>query len=336
VLVTAHDAFGYFGRANGLTVRGIQGLSTDSEASLRELNALIDLIVERKVPAVFVESSVPRKAVEALVEGCGARGHAVTIGGELLSDAIGPAGTEQGTHVGMVVHDAELIARSLGGTVTSDPSCVAAGGRLDCVVRGSDDALYVRTLAGGAWSGWRRMGGRMSSAPDCVADAQGATQCFARGADAALWQVPVEAGAGGPRSLGGWIHGEASCATQADGLMQCFARGSDDALWRNAFDGVRWSGWRQERASGGLVQAPPRCVASSERNGVDCFVVTNDGTLRHRVRDGGGPDEGAWPWTVAATGLMPEAPGCIAQRGSVSCAARGVDRRVLHAGWTVD
>ena len=227
--------------------------------------------------------------------------------------------------------------RSLGGVVTSDPSCVAAGGRLDCVVRGTDDALHVRTLAGGAWSGWRRLGGRMSSAPDCVADAQGATQCFARGADAALWQVPVEAGAGGPRSLGGWIHGEASCATQADGLMQCFVRGSDDALWRNAFDGVRWSGWRQERASGGLVQAPPRCVASAERNGVDCFVVTNDGTLRHRVRDGGGPDEGAWPWTVAATGLAPEAPGCIAQRGSVSCAARGAaDRRVLHAGWTVD
>jgi manganese/zinc/iron transport system substrate-binding protein len=126
VLVTAHDAFGYFGRANGLTVRGIQGLSTDSEASLRELNALIDLIVERKVPAVFIESSVPRKAVEALVEGCGARGHAVAIGGELLSDAIGPAGTEQGTHVGMVVHDAELIARALGGTVPARPGALAA------------------------------------------------------------------------------------------------------------------------------------------------------------------------------------------------------------------
>jgi manganese/zinc/iron transport system substrate-binding protein len=126
VLVTAHDAFGYFGRAYGLEVHGIQGLSTDSEASLRELNALIDLIVARKVPAVFIESSVPRKAVEALVEGCGARGHAVTIGGELLSDAIGPAGTEQATHVGMVVHDAEVIARALGGTVPARPAALAA------------------------------------------------------------------------------------------------------------------------------------------------------------------------------------------------------------------
>jgi len=126
LLVTAHDAFGYFGRANGIAVRGIQGLSTDSEASLRELNALIDVIVERKVPAVFIESSVPRKAVEALVEGCSARGHAVTIGGELLSDAIGASGTEQGTHVGMVVHDAEVIARALGGSVPARPAALSA------------------------------------------------------------------------------------------------------------------------------------------------------------------------------------------------------------------
>lgn len=125
LLVTAHDAFGYFGRAYGLEVRGIQGLSTDSEASLRELNALNDLIVARKVPAVFIESSVPRKTVEALVEGCSARGHTVTIGGELLSDALGARGTEQGTHVGMVVHDAELIARALGGTVPARPAALA-------------------------------------------------------------------------------------------------------------------------------------------------------------------------------------------------------------------
>lgn len=126
VLVTAHDAFGYLGRAYGMEVHGIQGLSTDSEASLRELNALVDMIVGRKVPAVFIESSVPRKAVEALVEGCRARGHAVAVGGELLSDAMGPAGTEQGTHVGMVVFDAESIARALGGTVPPRPDAVQA------------------------------------------------------------------------------------------------------------------------------------------------------------------------------------------------------------------
>jgi len=227
--------------------------------------------------------------------------------------------------------------RSLGGSTSSDPSCVAGPlGRIDCVVRGPENALFSRTFAGGAWGGWRSLGGAFTSAPDCVLDAQGATQCFARGTDAALWQKALEPG-GSWRSLGGWIHGESSCATQADGLMRCFVRGSDDALWGNAFDGVRWSGWRQERASIGLVQAPPRCVASPERNGVDCFVVTRDGTLRHRVRDGGGPDDGAWPWTVAATGLAPEAPGCIAQRGTVSCTARvAADRRVVNESWTVD
>ncbi len=126
VLITAHDAFGYFGRTYGLEVHGIQGISTESEASLRELNALIDLIVSRKIPAVFVESSVPAKTVQALVEGCKGRGHAVSIGGELLSDACGPAGTEQGTHVGMVVYDASVIARALGGTPPERPAALQA------------------------------------------------------------------------------------------------------------------------------------------------------------------------------------------------------------------
>jgi len=113
LLVTAHDAFGYFGRAYGIEVRAIQGISTDSEASLRDIRALVDMLVERKVPAVFVESSVPRKTIEALVEGCKARGHDVRIGGELFSDSMGKAGTPQGTYVGMVRHNVETIARAL-------------------------------------------------------------------------------------------------------------------------------------------------------------------------------------------------------------------------------
>jgi len=228
--------------------------------------------------------------------------------------------------------------RSLGGVLTSDASCVAGPlGRIDCVVRGADDAMHARTLNAGAWGAWGPLGsGRTTSAPDCILDAQGVTQCFVRGTDATLWQFPVAPGTGGVRSLGGWIHGESSCATQRDGLTQCFVRGGDDALWVNAFNGIAWSGWRQETGSLGLVHAPPRCVASPERDGVDCFVVASDGTMRHRVRDGGGPQDGAWPWTVAGTGLAPEAPGCSAQRGSVQCAARRADRGVRQAGWSVD
>jgi manganese/zinc/iron transport system substrate-binding protein len=120
VLVTAHDAFGYMGRAYGLEVLAIQGLSTDSEASLRDINALVDTLVVRGIPAVFVESSVPPKTVQALIEGCRARGHRVELGGELHGDALGSPGTPAGDYVGMVVHNVETIARALGGTVPVD------------------------------------------------------------------------------------------------------------------------------------------------------------------------------------------------------------------------
>jgi manganese/zinc/iron transport system substrate-binding protein len=115
LMITAHDAFNYMGAAYGLEVKGIQGLSTESEAGLHDINALVDLLVERQVPAVFVESSVSDKNVKALVEGAAARGHKVKVGGELFSDAMGPAGTYEGTYVGMIDHNVTVIARALGG-----------------------------------------------------------------------------------------------------------------------------------------------------------------------------------------------------------------------------
>ena len=115
VLVTAHDAFQYLGRAYGLEVRGIQGLSTESEAGLSDLNELVDFLVERKIPAVFIESSVSPKNVQALIEGARARGHEVIVGGELYSDAMGQPGTPAGTYVGMIEHNMNTIAAALGG-----------------------------------------------------------------------------------------------------------------------------------------------------------------------------------------------------------------------------
>jgi len=114
VLVTAHDAFNYLGRAYGLDVRGIQGISTESEAGLKEIEGLVDLLVSRRVGAVFVESSVSDRNVKALVEGAAARGHKVVIGGELFSDALGAPGTYEGTYVGMMDHNVTTIARALG------------------------------------------------------------------------------------------------------------------------------------------------------------------------------------------------------------------------------
>lgn len=115
VLVTAHDAFNYMARAYGLEVRGIQGLSTESEAGVKDIEDLVTFLVERKIPAVFVESSVSDKNVKALIEGAAARGHRVLIGGELYSDAMGPAGTYRGTYIGMIDHNVTTITRALGG-----------------------------------------------------------------------------------------------------------------------------------------------------------------------------------------------------------------------------
>ena len=116
VLITAHDAFNYFGRAYGIEVRGIQGISTESEAGVADINKLVDYLVERKIPAIFVESSVSDKNIKALVEGSKSRGHAVRIGGQLFSDAMGKPGTYEGTYLGMLDHNITMVARALGGT----------------------------------------------------------------------------------------------------------------------------------------------------------------------------------------------------------------------------
>jgi manganese/zinc/iron transport system substrate-binding protein len=115
VLVTAHDAFNYFGRRYGFEVVGIQGLSTESEAGVRDIERLVDLLVSRQIPAVFVESTVSERNIRALIDGAGARGHAVTIGGSLFSDAMGAPGTYEGTYIGMIDHNVTTIARALGG-----------------------------------------------------------------------------------------------------------------------------------------------------------------------------------------------------------------------------
>ncbi|UWR84156.1 zinc ABC transporter substrate-binding protein [Phaeobacter inhibens] len=117
VLVTAHDAFGYFGRDFGFEVLGIQGISTQSEAGLNRIGELVDLLVERGVSAVFVESSVSDRSVRALIEGAAAQGHEVRIGGELFSDAMGADGSYEGTYVGMLDHNITTIAAALGAEV---------------------------------------------------------------------------------------------------------------------------------------------------------------------------------------------------------------------------
>lgn len=113
VLITSHDAFGYYGQAFGLEVHGLQGISTVSEFGIRDLQNLSRFIIDRKIRAVFVESSVSPKSIEALIENCRKMGHEVRIGGELFSDALGEAGTAEGTYTGMLKHNTRTIIEAL-------------------------------------------------------------------------------------------------------------------------------------------------------------------------------------------------------------------------------
>ena len=113
VLITAHDAFSYLGRRYGLEVRGLQGISTVSEAGARDVQELAEFIVQRRIRAIFVESSVPRRPIEAVVAAVRARGWSVVIGGQLFSDAAGNPGTPEGTYVGMMEHNIRTIVNGL-------------------------------------------------------------------------------------------------------------------------------------------------------------------------------------------------------------------------------
>lgn len=113
ILVTAHDAFNYYGRSFNFEVVGLQGLSTATEAGVQDVQRLTKFIIDNKIKAVFVESSVPRRTVEALQAAVKAQDHEVQIGGELFSDALGSAGTEEGTYIGMYKHNVNTIVNAL-------------------------------------------------------------------------------------------------------------------------------------------------------------------------------------------------------------------------------
>lgn len=114
-LITAHDAFGYFERAYGIQVKAAQGMSTESEAGVADINELVDFMVEKQIPALFVETTVADQNLKAVLEGAASKGQTVKIGGELFSDAMGKPGTYEGTYLGMIDHNATTITNALGG-----------------------------------------------------------------------------------------------------------------------------------------------------------------------------------------------------------------------------
>lgn len=126
ILVTAHDAFGYYARAYGLEVAGIQGVSTASEAAISDIRSTVDTVVARRVPAIFVESSVNGRTIQAVQQAAANRGVETRVGGQLYSDAMGEAGTAGGTYIGMIVHNTRAITQALGGTVPPLPAGLRA------------------------------------------------------------------------------------------------------------------------------------------------------------------------------------------------------------------
>jgi manganese/zinc/iron transport system substrate-binding protein len=113
ILVTAHDAFNYFGQAYDFEVVGLQGLSTATEAGVQDVQKMSDFIIENNIKAIFVESSVPRRTIEALQEAVLSKNHEVKIGGSLYSDALGNPGTEEGTYIGMFRYNVNTIVAAL-------------------------------------------------------------------------------------------------------------------------------------------------------------------------------------------------------------------------------
>nr|MCU0491270.1 zinc ABC transporter substrate-binding protein [Chloroflexaceae bacterium] len=115
VLITAHDAFGYFARAYGFEVEAVQGISTETEASAADIQTLVDAIVQRDVPAIFIESTISPRTIEAVQAGVKATGKDVQIGGSLYSDAMGEAGSGADTYIGMMRYNIDTLVKALAG-----------------------------------------------------------------------------------------------------------------------------------------------------------------------------------------------------------------------------
>lgn len=126
ILVTAHDAFAYYGRAYGIEVHGIQGVSTESEAGIADIRETADTVVGRQIPAVFIESTINPRTIEAVIAAAAGRGHAVALGPQLYSDAMGEAGSAAGTYIGMIHANTVAIVTALGGRPAPLPGALVA------------------------------------------------------------------------------------------------------------------------------------------------------------------------------------------------------------------
>ncbi|MBK9191191.1 MAG: zinc ABC transporter substrate-binding protein [Crocinitomicaceae bacterium] len=113
VLITSHDAFSYFGRKYGIEVKGIQGVSTLSEVGLKDISDMVEFIIQRNIPSIFVETSTSQKTAQSILDGCAAKNYTVQLAGPLYSDALGEPDTDAGTYTGMLRENVRMIVNSL-------------------------------------------------------------------------------------------------------------------------------------------------------------------------------------------------------------------------------
>jgi Repeat of unknown function (DUF346) len=172
----------------------------------------------------------------------------------------------------------------LGGSISSAPDAASpAPGRLDVFARGSDNALWTRTLAGGQWGGWQTLGGSLTSAPGAVAWSAKRLDVFVRGSDGGLWHRWRDGNAwSGWESLGGVLSSGPAATSWAEGRLDVFARGTDNALWHRWWAGAGWSSWESQ---GGSLAAEPGAVSWGPGR-IDVFARATDNQLSHRWWDG--------------------------------------------------
>jgi len=217
---------------------------------------------------------------------------------------------------------------SLGGGLTSAPAvCSWAPGRLDCFVRGGDNALWHKWFDNG-WSGWESLGGGLTSEPTAVSWSSGRIDVFVRGGDNAMWHKWYQNGWSGWESLGGGLTSAPAVSSWAAGRLDCFVRGGDNALWHKWYQNG-WSGW--ESLGGGLTSDPAAVSWSNGR--IDVFARGGDNALWHKWYQGG------WSGWESLGGGLTSGPGVSSWApGRLDCFVRGGDNALWHKwyqnGWS--
>jgi hypothetical protein len=216
---------------------------------------------------------------------------------------------------------------SLGGVLTSDPAVSSwAANRLDCFVRGTDNAMWHKWWNGSSWSGWENLGGVLTSAPAAVSWGPNRIDCFVRGTDNAMWHKWWNGSSwSGWENLGGVLTSDPAVCSWGPNRLDCFVRGTDNAMWHKWWNGSSWSGW--ENLGGVLTSAPD--AVSWGPNRIDCFVRGTDNAMWHKWWNGS-----SWSGWENLGGVLTSAPTASSWGANrLDCFVRGTDNAMWHKWW---